>query len=401
MPLLQSYLSLVRIHPISTISNSVFGALCMLSAIPFLGIPFPSRAAAEYYATKNHWIAENYGVTPRQAGYFGAVVRTGVGLGVIYPTTRPLALALNAAIVVRGTALAWRDGRPMLPQYGMLATMAWYSGSKFIISTTMSVCADCFKGVEKTIGGVKCYVATPSVHYPQDKAILFLSDAFGLALSNNKEIYSSSQTTLLGMASMYVFLDLPFRLTSLFNKTIVPDLFDGNPAPTDAFDPKPEGVAPFDFMSWLGQHGREVTRPIIDKVVKALKEEGITKFAAPGYCFGARYVVDLAFENIVHVAAISHPSLLAIPDDLHKYKTDSQAPLLINNCTTDHVFPVSAGEQADAILGHGNFTPGYKRVFFEGCTHGFAVRGDLSDPKVKAGKEGAFKSCVEWFNAHL
>ncbi|KAF8798623.1 hypothetical protein BYT27DRAFT_7320549 [Phlegmacium glaucopus] len=35
---------------------------------------------------------------------------------------------------------------------------------------------------------------------------------------------------------------------------------------------------------------------------------------------------------------------------------------------------------------------GYKRGCFEGCTHGFAVRGDMNDAKVKPGKEGAFKS---------
>ena len=30
----------------------------------------------------------------------------------------------------------------------------------------------------------------------------------------------------------------------------------------------------------------------------------------------ARYVFDLAFENVNHVAVVSHPSLLKIPDDL-------------------------------------------------------------------------------------
>lgn len=47
------------------------------------------------------------------------------------------------------------------------------------------------------------------------------------------------------------------------------------------------------------------------------------------------------------------------------------------------------------------FAPGYKREYFAGCTHGFAVRGDLSIPAVKAGKEGAFKSSVEWFMKYM
>jgi hypothetical protein len=64
------------------------------------------------------------------------------------------------------------------------------------------------------------------------------------------------------------------------------------------------------------------------------------------------------------------------------------------------MFPLEAQAKADEILGGGKFTPGYKREYFEGCTHGFAVRGDMTNPQVKAGKEGAFKSTVEWFMKH-
>jgi hypothetical protein len=35
----------------------------------------------------------------------------------------------------------------------------------------------------------------------------------------------------------------------------------------------------------------------------------------------ARYVFDLAFENVSHVAVVSHPSLLKIPDDLEVSST--------------------------------------------------------------------------------
>lgn len=83
------------------------------------------------------------------------------------------------------------------------------------------------------------------------------------------------------------------------------------------------------------------------------------------------------------------------------YATKSTAPLLINSCTVDPKFPLEAQVQADELFGSGKFAPGYKREHFEGCSHGFAVRGDISDPKVKAGKEGAFKATVEWFKKYL
>ncbi|KAJ3544414.1 hypothetical protein NMY22_g2779 [Coprinellus aureogranulatus] len=75
----------------------------------------------------------------------------------------------------------------------------------------------------------------------------------------------------------------------------------------------------------------------------------------------------------------------------------SNVPLLINSCAFDVAFPHEAQGKADDILGGGKFIPGYKREYFEGCTHGFAIKGDLSNPKVKAGKEGAFASTVAWF----
>ena len=41
------------------------------------------------------------------------------------------------------------------------------------------------------------------------------------------------------------------------------------------------------------------------------------------------------------------------------------------------MFPISAQEQTDTILGGGKFAPGYERTYWPGCVHGFAVRGDL------------------------
>ena len=40
-------------------------------------------------------------------------------------------------------------------------------------------------GTRKTIGGMACYTATPSINYPKDRVLLFLTDAFGLELTNS------------------------------------------------------------------------------------------------------------------------------------------------------------------------------------------------------------------------
>ncbi|KAF8878880.1 hypothetical protein BD779DRAFT_1175754 [Infundibulicybe gibba] len=99
-----------------------------------------------------------------------------------------------------------------------------------------------------------------------------------------------------------------------------------------------------------------------------------------------------------HQGRGSIPPALEYPTDFEKYAASSTAPLLMNSCTNDKQFPHEAQAQADAVLGDGKFTPGYKREYWDGCTHGFAVRGDVNDPKAKAGKEGAFKAAVEWLS---
>ena len=107
---------------------------------------------------------------------------------------------------------------------------------------------------------------------------------------------------------------------------------------------------------------------------------------------------NFAFAKEIAVSANAHPSLLT-PEDLDKYAKEAEAPLLINTCETDPQFPKEKQEHADKVLA--GFAAGYSRPYFPGATHGFAVRGDLSIPEVKAAKEGAFKNTVEWFIKYL
>ena len=86
-----------------------------------------------------------------------------------------------------------------------------------------------------------------------------------------------------------------------------------------------------------------------------------------------KYVVNLAQDNVIKVGVVSHPSLLQVPDDLEKLASQSKAPLLINSCDVDQQFPAESRVIADNMFGDGKYTPGYKRVHWAGCTHGFAV----------------------------
>ncbi|KAI9510172.1 alpha/beta-hydrolase [Russula earlei] len=244
-------------------------------------------------------------------------------------------------------------------------------------------CKDCISGVRiegtpegtyQDINGIKTYVATPTTDHPKDKAILFVTDVFGHDFVNNALLADG-------------FARNGFKVYS-------PDLFEGDPVPPDALNPGSN----FDLGKWIPKHGPEHTGKRVRQVIEALKGQGITVYGATGFCYGARLVFDLAFENIIQVAVVSHPSFVEAKD-LDIYLEKSKAPLLINSCEFDERFPPSLSKTADEKFA--NFAPGYRRTYFEGVRHGFASRGDLSDPRVKPAKEGAFNASVEWFIKYL
>ncbi|KAI0314053.1 Alpha/Beta hydrolase protein [Amylostereum chailletii] len=246
----------------------------------------------------------------------------------------------------------------------------------------MSFCEHCAQGVRhegtpegtyETLGGIKTYVAKPTTDYPKNKAILYLADAFGLELANNLLLIDD-------------FARNGFQVYA-------PDLFEGDPVPIAQME-----AGTFDFVPWLARHPVAHTEKRVRSVVAALRERGIDAFAATGYCYGGRLTFNLAFDNTIKAAATSHPSLLQL-EDIDKYVSTSKVPLLINACEVDGQWPKE--KQDRAVERFKDFAPGFAQPYFPGCTHGFAVRGDLSDPLVKAGKEGAFKNTVEWFIKHL
>ena len=89
------------------------------------------------------------------------------------------------------------------------------------------------------------------------------------------------------------------------------------------------------------------------------------------------FVLALAQENAIKAGVVSHPSSLKVPEDFNKLLEMSNVPILFNTCEFDVAFGREAQAKADELLGDGKYKPGYKRTYWKGCTHGFAVRGDM------------------------
>jgi dienelactone hydrolase len=168
------------------------------------------------------------------------------------------------------------------------------------------------------------------------------------------------------------------------------------------------------MQDWRTRHTPAQTRPALDALIRYLEQEkGIKKIYPIGYCFGARSVMDLILEGSESIgkAAFAHPSQLRVPDDFERLvdlqaKRDKNSngksipPVLFLTCENDPQFPSEAQSIADEILEKFNVKDKevlYKRVYYAGNDHGFAIRGDISKEHVKKAKEDAFKQALEWF----
>ncbi|KLO06748.1 alpha/beta-hydrolase [Schizopora paradoxa] len=251
----------------------------------------------------------------------------------------------------------------------------------------MSLHKECVSGVKHEgtaegnivkMGNWDVYVALPKGDYPKDKAILFFTDVFGVQLINNQLMADD-------------FAKNGFQV-------YMPDYFKGDPIPEDALT-NPDRK--FDRESWMKNHNADTAWPAVREVMESLKGKGITGFGAVGFCFGAPFVMTLAQENAIKAGVFTHPSRLKVPDDLNTLLEKSSVPVLFNTCEVDQAFPIESQAKADELLGDGKYKPGYLRTYWKGCTHGFAVRGDISKPEIKAGKEGAFKATAEFFMVNV
>ena len=171
-------------------------------------------------------------------------------------------------------------------------------------------------GTFTKLGGVDCYVATPTAEYSKEKVLLYFPDALGMQSPNCQAsailLSVQSYRWLTNLLTNQLLAD-DFARNGF--KTVVIDYFKGEPVPSELVF-APGGAENFDIPAWLGRHPPPEAVEIVRAVITALKAEGATKFASTGYCYGGRTGFDLGFTNELQVVTMAHPSLLKAEEDL-------------------------------------------------------------------------------------
>ncbi|CCH46616.1 Carboxymethylenebutenolidase [Wickerhamomyces ciferrii] len=196
-----------------------------------------------------------------------------------------------------------------------------------------------------------------------DKVIVILTDVYGNKFNNVLLIADE-----LSKNGYYV---------------LIPDILKG-----DVCTPETDIVG-----TWLPKHSSEITRPIVESFINELTKDIDTKFLGLiGYCYGAKYVVQqLTNSTKVTAGAIAHPSFVSIDEVSQITK-----PILISAAEVDSIFTDDLRRETELKLRE--IKARYQIDFFGGVSHGYSVRGDISNEVVKYAKEKTLYDQLYWFN---
>eukprot|EP00877_Chromochloris_zofingiensis_P011267 jgi/Chrzof1/6394/Cz18g09020.t1 len=233
------------------------------------------------------------------------------------------------------------------------------------------------KGNVTKLGGLSTYVAAPAIYRPGATipAVIIFSEVYGWQL-NNIRMWADHLAN-------YLFL------------VFVPDFLKNDSLPTNA--------TPFYALitKWLPKHSGE---PILDAytaVVQDIEKQypRISKIASVGFCWGGKYAlwsVSNLTINPGDAGVVIHGSFIT-PQDVEM--VDRPVLFLQSHPALDPILNTTLYNEISNMLAS-KHTEGVIHDY-PGKYHGFSLRGDESDPKVRADAMDAFNRAVAFLRKYL
>ena len=272
------------------------------------------------------------------------------------------------------------------------------------------------QGKMETLYGFSCYVASPPAGSTSKSEIVFLCDAFGLKLINNK-LLADRYAADTGM------------------KVIVPDVLPGGGVDVYGLDLLDTVTKPVGWIDIMGQLRRawavvnamylvvpfmmkaNVNKfyPSILNFVRAVRKDMHPggKLGVCGFCWGAFASTKLCTESatdgdgsvrLIDAQYNAHPSQLKTPDMILDAITKYKVPYSVAVGDVDMAWGVKSVHETQAALREKVGVPetnDYEIRIYPGCHHGFAARAKKEDKVEIEGCEEAAKQAIVWWNKYL
>ncbi|KAF1990004.1 alpha/beta-hydrolase [Aulographum hederae CBS 113979] len=269
--------------------------------------------------------------------------------------------------------------------------------------------------------GYRTYITTPpstAQTKPSPSTILFICDAFGLDLPNNKIL-----------ADRYA--------ASTGCTVVMPACIPGGPMPPVVMEYMDAVLAPVVWWDVLGQlrrmaavakalryfvpmilkgHPKKALPQLVEyaRKVKAEMPQG-GKLGVAGFCWGGFVSIKLmketatpgGAEKLVDAQFCAHPSFIT-PQMISEGIEAQKSPFAIALGTKDHQLSKPNAQEVEAGLRQSTGSDGegengfeWQFKYYEECGHGFAVRAAPGNKTEAQGAEDAAEQAIAWFNKHL
>nr|AYP70936.1 endoglucanase 8 [Actinidia deliciosa] len=222
----------------------------------------------------------------------------------------------------------------------------------------------CGGGLVEDFGGLKTYITGSS---NSKNAILLVSDVFGYEAPNLRKLADKAA------AAGYL--------------VVVPDFLHGDPlVPNNPHR---------SFQAWANDHQAVKVAEEAIPVIEALKNKGVSKIGAAGFCWGAQVIVELAKHPFIDAAVLLHPSFVTLDGIL-----GVKVPISILGAEIDQISPPELLKQFSDALEAKKEIDHFLKIF-PGVTHGWTVKYKSDDPEAVKCAEEAHKDMMDWFAKYI
>ncbi|KAL1614744.1 hypothetical protein SLS54_009501 [Diplodia seriata] len=267
------------------------------------------------------------------------------------------------------------------------------------------------------VHGLDCYIASPPVGTEPEGVVVILPDVFGWELVNTRilaDAYAAKGNYLVYLPELQDGMAFdPSLLTSLANLEA---------SGLTALLSRAYHLAR--LASWWIPFARANTdaavRARLYPFLAAIRTDPATgrlPVAAAGFCWGGYWCFQLAADaaadrvevesesgkrqalSLVDAVFTAHPANMRVPEDVEAVRL----PLSVAAAAIDKMFPKRDVDVARAILERKGKEEGQRHevVWYEGCHHGWAIRGNKEDEA--EGRKGleAEEQALRWFEARF
>lgn len=177
-------------------------------------------------------------------------------------------------------------------------------------------------------------------------------------------------------------------------KVIMPDYYRGT-----WIDPRAGGDVRKFILDQSQWKDGKLKSDVEEKVIPYAEKNGAKTFGTIGFCWGTYPVIKMSSNPKIKGGVSMHPShpniIKLLGEDEEALLKEISAPQLFCPSKSDSQ-SVKNGGLGEQILGDQ-----LQIIEFPEMSHGWTVRGDLSDPKVERDVKKAFDAAIDFFSNKL